>query len=339
MSGTKTIVGTSGAPRVAVIIPAWRATATIGRAVASALTQTEPCHVVVVDDASPDETAATARAAEDQIEYRTGFLTVLTQEKNAGPAAARNRAIAASEAPWIALLDADDVMEPERIASLLALAEADDQTRWDMVADDLFRVVENNLDGPRKRLISEMDFTPYKLDFNAFILGNVHGSRGNRGEFGFIKPLIRRSFLEEFQLTYNESMRLGEDYDLYARALDHGANLLITNPLGYLAVQRPDSLSAKHGAKDLGGIVEADLALIADRKHDPAAISALKRHLDQVRKEWFWVRLIDAVKARSPLAIARCFSGPPGVSLSLLARLIEQLGIRGRRLLFGRHSS
>lgn len=321
--------GPQGAPRVVVVIPAWRATGTIGRAVVSALTQTEPCHVVVVDDASPDDTAAAARAADDG----SGRLTVLTQPQNAGPAAARNRAIAASSAPWIALLDSDDVMEPERIAGLLALAEPEGKADWDMVADDLLRVTEGPLDGPRDRLISGTDFEPYALDFTGFVLGNVHGSRGSRGELGFIKPLIRRKFLEEAGLSYDETMRLGEDYDLYARALARGARVLVTNPLGYLAVARTGSLSDRHGTRELGQIVAADRALLATEAMDAAGKAAVRQHLARVQREWTWMRLIDAVKARAPLQILGCFASPPAIIMSLIGRLAGQVVIRTGRLL------
>jgi len=64
---------------VTVVIAAWRADGTIGRAVASALAQPEAAEVVVVDDASGDDgaTLAAARAADDG----TGRLIVLALEK------------------------------------------------------------------------------------------------------------------------------------------------------------------------------------------------------------------------------------------------------------------
>ena len=326
-----TIAAAMRDPVVAVIIPAWKATATIGRAVTSALAQSVPCQVVVVDDCSPDATSDAARAADDG----TGRLTVLRQEHNQGPAAARNRAIAASSARWIALLDSDDVMEPGRVAGLLAIAEPDGMPAWDLVADDLWRVTEGALDGPRTRLVSEEDFAPYTLDFEGFVLGNVHGSRGTRGELGFLKPMMRRAFLEEAGLGYDETMRLGEDYDLYARALARGARFRVTGPLGYLAVAREGSLSDRHGTRDLGGIVAADRALLETEALADRDRQAVRRHLSQAHREWAWMRLIDAVKARAPLEALRCFAGPPEVALSLFGRLAEQAMIRARRRLFG----
>ena len=315
--------------RVTVIIPAWQAEATIGRAVKSALAQTERCNVIVVDDCSADATAEAALAAGEGAER----LVVLRQSENAGPAAARNRAIAESETPWIALLDSDDIMQSDRIAGLMALAEPSGVAEWDMVADDLLRVTEGALDGPSERLISDTDFAPYALGFSGFVLGNVHGSRGSRGELGFIKPLIRRGFLDAAKLRYDEKMRLGEDYDLYARALARGARVMITNPLGYLAVAREGSLSDRHGARELGQIVAADRSLLATETLQPEDRRAVQQHLAKVQREWTWMRLIDAVKARSPKQILGCFLAPPGVVLSLIGRLSEQLVLRSGRLL------
>ncbi|MEM7678323.1 MAG: glycosyltransferase, partial [Myxococcota bacterium] len=61
----------------------------------------------------------------------------------------RNAAIDAASEDWIALLDADDAMEPGRLAALLDAAG----DGWDFVADDLYRVAEGDLDGPRRRKV------------------------------------------------------------------------------------------------------------------------------------------------------------------------------------------
>lgn len=305
--------------RAVIIIPAWKATATIGRAIASALSQTEPCHVVVVDDASPDDTVAAAKAADDG----SGRLTILSQSRNTGPAAARNRAIDASRAPWVALLDSDDFMQSDRIANLLAIAEQDETPAWDMVADDLYRMRDDQLDGPSQRLISHTDFPPYTLDFEAFVLGNVHGSRGSRGELGFLKPLMRRDFLQQAELRYDETMRLGEDYDLYARALARGARFRIINPLGYMAVERAASLSGSHRSADLAQILAADRRILAQETLNAQQRAAVRKHLAPIRREKAWMQLVEAVQGRSIKTGLSVFIAPPDVFLSLLWRLLK----------------
>lgn len=319
----------SAVPRIAVVMPAWCAAETIARAVRSTLTQTEPCALILVDDASTDDTIerAEATAADLGAEAR---LTVVRQSQNGGPAAARNAGIDAARADWIALLDADDVMDPGRIAGLLAAAET---SNADLLADDLYRVVEGALDGPRQRLVADSDFGPYDIDFETFVLGNLHGARGHRGELGFLKPLMRKSFLDDHGLRYDPAVRLGEDYELYARALARGARMRVVNPLGYFAVERTRSLSDSHGAADLEALAAADRRLLADRTLSAPARRAVARHLGPLRREAAWLRLIEAVKARALTYALAAFWGPPDVPAYLFARLGEQAWLRARRRL------
>ena len=87
-------------PRVSVIIPAYNSAATIGDTIASVAAQTfGDWEIVVGDDASTDETAAVARAADPRV-------TVVSGTQNGGPAAGRNLAVAAAQGELLALLDA-----------------------------------------------------------------------------------------------------------------------------------------------------------------------------------------------------------------------------------------
>ena len=93
-------------PRVAFVIPAYNAVATVAAAVRSACEQVVPAdEVIVVDDGSVDDTAAVAERAGARVLVRA----------NGGPGAARNTGIQATTAEWIALLDADDVARPDRL--------------------------------------------------------------------------------------------------------------------------------------------------------------------------------------------------------------------------------
>ncbi len=98
---------------VSVVIPAWRAAATIGRALASVGAQTAtPGEVIVVDDGSTDGTAAVAQAAAGLL----GSIPLrVLRQANAGAGAARNRGIEAAQGALLAFLDADDEWLPAKI--------------------------------------------------------------------------------------------------------------------------------------------------------------------------------------------------------------------------------
>lgn len=305
--------------QISIIIPAYNASPTIARAIKSALAEPEVVEVIVVDDCSSDDTVDAARACDDG----SGRLKVFEQTQNGGPAAARNRALAESAAPWVALLDSDDFLLPGRMAGLLAHAgEAD------FIADDLWKVDEADPDGPRVSLIGKTDDLPRFIDFEEFVLSNVTQSGKERQELGFIKPLMRRAFLDEHHIRYRADMRLGEDYELYARALAAGARLLLLPAQGYVAVVRAGSLSGQHSEQDLQLLRDCNQALRDDFSLTKGQKAALEAHYRDTDCRLQWRLLIVAVKNRDIGAALKCFARPWPVPLYLAARLWEQFILR-----------
>lgn len=96
-------------PLVSVLIPAYNAERYLGEALDSVVAQTWPnVEVIVVDDGSTDATLEVARRYE-----REGVKVVA--QKNAGAAAARNRAFNKAQGTFIQYFDADDILEPTKI--------------------------------------------------------------------------------------------------------------------------------------------------------------------------------------------------------------------------------
>jgi glycosyltransferase involved in cell wall biosynthesis len=102
---------------ISAIIPAYNAEAWLGRAIDSILAQTPPVHeIIVVDDESKDATAKVAQGYGERVKY--------VWQKNGGPAAARNAAIKIATGDWLALCDADDWWEPDKLRLQIAEIEA-----------------------------------------------------------------------------------------------------------------------------------------------------------------------------------------------------------------------
>jgi len=294
----------------------------------SALAEPEVAEVIVVDDASTDDTVAAARAADDD----SGRLKILTQPKNAGPSAARNRAMRESKSDWIGILDADDFFLPGRMKRLLAYSD-----KADFIADDAAQVAEDNIDGPRKNLLGASFEIPRPIGFAEFVLSNVTDAKRQRGELGFIKPIMYRNFLTGKAITYRENMRLGEDYELYARALAQGGRLMIVPEVGYISVVRPNSLSARHSESDLLQLRDNDEELRRLPGLSTEDQNALGKHYLSIDCRLQWRLLILAVKKKNPAAALRTFIRPYPVPVYLANRLVEQLVIRTLRA-FGRRA-
>jgi glycosyltransferase involved in cell wall biosynthesis len=91
-------------PRVSVIIPTYERPHLLARAVESARAAGTEVEVIVVDDASTDETAAVCRDLPG--------INYVRVERNQGVAGARNIGILVSTARYIAFLDDDDLRLP-----------------------------------------------------------------------------------------------------------------------------------------------------------------------------------------------------------------------------------
>ncbi|HYF23671.1 MAG TPA: glycosyltransferase family 2 protein [Caulobacteraceae bacterium] len=310
---------------VAVLIAARDAAGTIARAVRSALAQPEAAEVVVVDDGSTDGTAAVAREADDG----SGRLNVVVQE-NTGPSGARNRAMSSTSAPLLCVLDADDLMTPGRLGRLLETSGEG----WDFVADDLLTAREGRESGPYGRLLG-VDKAG-EVDLASFVRANISDPRRPRGEMGFLKPLVRRSFLERTGLRYDGRMRLGEDYAFYAEALARGARFRLTPACGYVAIARKGSLSEAHGAVDLKALIDADDRLLAQPDLSPEAVAALKAHQRSIRLKWSHRRALDARKAGRLGAAVRVLAESPATAVYILRETARARAVSAARRLVGR---
>ena len=110
-------------PLVSILIPAYNAQSWIADAIRSALDQTWPhTEIIVVNDGSTDRTLAVAQR------FVSRGVTLVSQ-RNQGAAAARNLALSLSGGDYIQWLDADDLLERDKIAKQMAEVERCRSTR------------------------------------------------------------------------------------------------------------------------------------------------------------------------------------------------------------------
>ena len=106
------------APQVSVVIPTRNRARYIRGAVDTALRQEDvEVEVIVVDDASDDETPEILRDVGDP------RVTVLIRDTRGGVAAARNAGLEAARHEWVAFLDDDDLWAPHKLRTQIAAAQ------------------------------------------------------------------------------------------------------------------------------------------------------------------------------------------------------------------------
>jgi len=106
-------------PQVSVVMPAYNIEPYIAAAVRSALATGLPdVEVLVVDDGSTDGTVAAVRAIDD------ARITVIEAARSGGPSRPRNIGLARARAPYVSLLDSDDLLKPGKLGASVAALEA-----------------------------------------------------------------------------------------------------------------------------------------------------------------------------------------------------------------------
>lgn len=241
--------------KVSVIMANFQGERHLSAALCSVLQQSHAdLEVIVSDDASLDQSCAVVRA----IMAQDSRVHLISAERNSGPAAVRNRAIDMASGNWIAIVDSDDLMHPQRLERLLAAAE---RLGADIIADDPVFFGPTPEACGTTLLLSLALRAPLTVSTDLFL--EASGENRDLPALGYLKPMIRRSRLGA--MRYNESLRIGEDFDLVLRMLISG--------LRYVVLPDPMYLYRRHGASISHRLsVPAVAAMLA--AHDRVAIGS-----------------------------------------------------------------
>lgn len=194
-------------PKVCVVMSAYNASETLEQTLASLSFSTiKDWEAIIVNDASCDDTG-------DQLEAFAACdrrVRVLHNDENWGLPASLNRAIDATRSPYLARLDADDILLPDRLSRQCAFLDAHPEVGV--------------------------------LGMGAYIIDGAGRARGYKAPLPsqiipwaklwrvpFIHPtvMLRLDTLDAHGLRYDPAFRLAQDFELWSRLLcvTDGANL------------------------------------------------------------------------------------------------------------------
>ena len=188
-----------------VVVPAYNASNTVLRSLASIEAQSlSPIEVIIVDDASQDNTAALVESHIPRMREAGIALRCIQLTRNSGPSVARNLGLQEASGDFVAFLDADDVWEVDKLA-----------------------IVEHAIGESDAALVCHSYSEPGSS------ASDFHKSLG-------IKRLSLRQMLwcnpaqtscaivrRNIGVKFDESMRYCEDYDLWLRIAENSSVLII----------------------------------------------------------------------------------------------------------------
>lgn len=233
----------SSRPLVSVLTTAFNAEAWLGEALNSAVEQTWPnLEVVVVDDGSTDATLSVARR------FESASVKVIHQP-NAGACAARNRALAEAQGAFIQYLDADDVLELDKIERQMERLEAEPSGTvasgpWVRFYGGDVAAADRSGRGP--------DWQDYEPAFH-WLVQSWEG-RGTFPPFAWLTP---RSLIEQAG-PWNEGILRNQDGEYFTRVLVNARKIaFVEGAWGYYRSGLAGSVSRREGEAVLRSFYDA----------------------------------------------------------------------------------
>ncbi len=176
-----------------IVIPTYNHGKYVQEAVHSALAQTVPCEVIVVDDGSTDDTEAVLSHYRGRIRYM--------RIEHAGPSAARNAGIEAAKGEFVMLLDADDVIAPNKVET--QVKGFSDEIGW--VLCDVR--IEDEAKGKAENASEKYDYATKDLG------GWIQPLLREANIIPIMSPLVRRSVLGD-SIRFRDD-RVPEDWHFW----------------------------------------------------------------------------------------------------------------------------
>jgi succinoglycan biosynthesis protein ExoO len=295
-------------PVVSVVMANYNGAAYLAEAIQSAQAQTLcDIEIIVSDDGSTDDSVAiVTRAMADDAR-----IHLLRSPQNHGAAAARNRALALARGEWIAVMDSDDLMHPERLARLVRSAERDGA---ELVTDNVIEFFQDDSMPARPLLRGHWLAGPRWIDMVEYVRRNLFYVRGPA--LGYLKPLFRTPILASER--YDETLAIGEDYDLVVRLLHAGKKLRVYPETLYFYRRHRPWLPGQTYQEPLEALKTANERLLARLlPGDRDAIAALVARTRSIETAVLFDKFLVALRARQWTKALRIVWQRPRVAVLL----------------------
>ena len=247
------------------------------------------------------------------------FVQVVALNANRGPAGARNAGLEAARGRWVAVLNSDDTVHPDRLARMIARAESANA----QIAVDNLDVVRD-ASGEAETMFSRTLLVRFpELTLTDFIASDIMFEK--TFSFGYMKPIFRRDFIERLGLRYDETLRIGEDYIFLASALAKSGRCVVEPEPGYAYHVREGSISRVLELHHVRAMQTADATFIRDHTLTASAQAAQARRTRSLEEAAAFLALVQHLKRRAPLKAMRAALRDPAALRHLKMPIVARL--------------
>jgi glycosyltransferase involved in cell wall biosynthesis len=307
--------------RVSVVIPVFNAAATLAATLRSVLaSELRELEILVIDDGSTDASVDIAQAIGDT------RIRVLREHASGGPARPRNVGIFNARAPYIALLDADDLLKPDKLSASVAALEQHPQAGF-AFADFEKIDADGKLLEPSvvayKLAACRLASTPLADSWS--LISQSELARGFLYR-NFLTPsgvVLRKSVLGEVG-GFDETLVYSEDLDLWFR-LAHHCSALYSSRVGHSYRVAAGSLTYRPSVRTARDRITALLRERA-RRRQHAERRQIDRLLAETQATLGWEYRRGRRRLRAAAAFAQALLRQPRVRWmrALLGSLVLQ---------------
>jgi glycosyltransferase involved in cell wall biosynthesis len=265
--------------RASVIIDNFNYAEFLGEAIDSALAQTySQTEVIVVDDGSTDHSR--------EVIARYGDSIIPILKENGGQGSALNTGFLASHGEFVIFLDADDVLLPGAVETLVPHFRNRDvaKAHWSMPI----------IDGIGKPTGEVMEPDLVGGDFRDEVRRQGPQSQATPLSAPTSGNAFARWFLEQVLPMPEDANRYGADTYLFALAPAYGRLVLLEDAQSLYRIHG-ENLHAGKSFAEILALARADLEILPAIAARPFQEAGVQVDLEQWRRHSWWARVDDAV--------------------------------------------
>ena len=219
------------------IIPAYNVEDSIRRCVESICKlASDKIEIIIINDGSSDSTGNIVKSINDS---RIKYL----EQKNKGVSYARNRGLKEAAGEYIAFIDSDDYIIPEKYKKIIDYIDSAIEIilfTYNIISKSTIKRMESYLEEGVYEHEGAMSLVSKMLDMD--VSNKSHNNIGGK----VYQYIFKKNLILNNNIYFNNRLVFGEDLDFCVRVLDSCSSIRVTDVNAYNYVMNDESVSHRY---------------------------------------------------------------------------------------------